>query len=194
MSPRDTLSKPVEQQSYLPVKVAANSSHGQSTGYSRLSGFIFSQRSIQHFVFSKKCEGYPERNSVHKMYTNLFRIRLTPVIFCMTRQSNYWFGYLELTGRLERGNTVSNHSLVFEKHSLTKVFNRGAIIIEDCDNTWSEHLQGRYVGREDTECTSKCGYIDLLHTGLSEKHLASGDKRMRRYRHWHVSSTATVQH
>lgn len=65
------------------------------------------------------------------------------------------------------------------KQNLTKVFDRGAVVTEDCDNTGPEHLQGGYVGREDTEHTVKCGHVNLFHTGPVEKHLESGDRGRR---------------
>lgn len=62
------------------------------------------------------------------------------------------------------------------RQNLTKVFSRGAVITEDGDDAGPEHLQGRYVGRKDTERTGQRGHVDLLHAGLFEKHLESGDK------------------
>lgn len=61
------------------------------------------------------------------------------------------------------------------KQNLTKVFDSGAVVTEDCDNPGPEHLQGGYVGRKDTERTGKCGHVNLCHTGLLEEHLESGD-------------------
>lgn len=63
----------------------------------------------------------------------------------------------------------------FVKPNLTKVFGSRAIVVEDCDHTGPEHLQGGYVGRKDAECTSKRGHINLFHAGLFEKHLENGD-------------------
>lgn len=62
---------------------------------------------------------------------------------------------------------------VFVMQNLTKIFDRGAIVTDDCDNTGPEHLQSGYVGRKDTERTSECGHVNLFHTGLFEKHLES---------------------
>lgn len=63
--------------------------------------------------------------------------------------------------------------------NLTKVFDSGTVIIKDCDDTGPEHLQGGYMGRKDAKRASKCGHVDLFHTGLFEIHLESGDRRWR---------------
>ena len=64
-----------------------------------------------------------------------------------------------------------NNITALLRRSLTKVFDRWAVVIVDCDHAGPEHLQGGDVGREDTECTGECGHINLLHIGPAEKHL-----------------------
>jgi len=66
--------------------------------------------------------------------------------------------------------------------NLTEVFSRGAVVIEDRDNAGPEHLQGGYVGRQDTKRTSKCGHVDLFHAGLFEKHLRGKTQKQGIYR------------
>lgn len=97
-------------------------------------------------------------------------------------QSKSFLLKVEFPGKTKMTTIISIWSLLKKLTNLTKVLGRGAVVIDDCHDAGPEHLQGGNVGREDAESAGECGDVDLLHTGLLEKHL-QGEGNTRSFIH-----------
>lgn len=85
-------------------------------------------------------------------------------------------------------------NLVWSERILTKVFSRGAVLIEDRDNTGPEHLQGGNVGRKDAKRTCERRDVYLFHTGFFEEHLQRQTKTTRFHVELNLPPVALVTH
>lgn len=85
-------------------------------------------------------------------------------------------------------------NLVWSERILTKVFSRGAVLIEDRDNTGPEHLQGGNVGRKDAKRTCERRDVYLFHTGFFEENLQRQTKTTRFHVELNLPHVALVTH